>query len=457
MVLASFAIVVACFGASTLYSDLRLHDVAIQSGDVSHNSLPSIVHLAEIRTTLHDLDEVTNDAISPAYRGAVPIERTLSTLREARAAYEALPGSSEEEPAMWRPVRDQLDAIERRAQNLASEMHRTDSNSEVVRAGRIALREDVARVDDALRDLVAFNARQGAKTMERLDEDRRRIRLVGFTLDAVSLIVSIALAALAARAVKRYTGLVERRADELETFASRVAHDVRGPLTPALGAMEIARKKLSNSHELAPILDRGVRSVRLVESIVDGLLAFARAGAQPEPGAYADFRTAVEEAMSECQPYADSRRVELRAESMPDVAVRCTPGLLASVLSNLVRNAIKYIGDGNGESGGSGTDSIRHIPIDEERAVTVRAVAEGDVLRCEVIDTGPGIPPAMQRAIFLPHVRLDRRGHGLGLGLATVDRVVRAHGGQVGVTANPKGEGSLFWFELPQATTDDVR
>src|SRR5258708_14277578 len=67
IVLASFAIVVACFGASTLYSDLRMRDVAIQSEDVSNNSLPSIVYLAEIRTIFHDLDEVTDEALSPSY------------------------------------------------------------------------------------------------------------------------------------------------------------------------------------------------------------------------------------------------------------------------------------------------------------------------------------------------------------------------------------------------------
>ncbi|WP_394844340.1 HAMP domain-containing histidine kinase [Pendulispora brunnea] len=438
LVLASFAIVVACFGASTLYSDLRLQNVALQSEDLSHNSLPSIVHLAEIRTTLHDLDEVTEDALSPPYRGSVPIERTLASLRKSRALYEAIP-SYKGERLMWQPIRAGLDAVEKHADALATKVHASDTDASLLRTARSDLREEVGRVDAALRQLVEFNAVQGSLVTSQLDEERRRIRLVGFTLDGVSLLVSIALAVLAARAVRKYTGLVERRAEELESFANRVAHDVRGPLTPALGALEIARKKLTDEHELAPVLDRGVRSVRLVESIVDGLLAFARAGAQPEPGTYADFRGAVEEVISECQAYAAARKVDLRAEPVPDVAVRCAPGLLASVLSNLVRNAIKYIGDGKDGN------------LDPAE-VFVQVIMQGDIVRCEVVDTGPGIPPAMQRAIFLPHVRLDRRANGLGLGLATVDRVVRAHGGQVGVLPNPKGQGSVFWFELPQAT-----
>lgn len=435
IVLASFAIVVACFGASTLYSDLRLQNVAVQSEDISHNSLPSIVHLAEIRTTLHDLDEVTEDALSPPNRGSVPIDRTLASLRKSRALYETIP-SYKGERLMWEPIRTGLEGVEKHAEALAAELHAGNTDASFLRSARSDLREEVARVDTALRQLVEFNAVQGSLVTAQLDDERRRIRLVGFTLDGVSLLVSIALAVLAAGAVRKYTGLVERRAEELESFANRVAHDVRGPLTPALGALEIARKKLTGEHELAPVLDRGVRSVRLVESIVEGLLAFARAGAQPEAGTYADFRGAVEEVLDECQSYAASRKVELRAEPVPDVAVRCAPGLLASVLSNLVRNAIKYIGDGK----------------DGAAEVLVHVATQGDIVRCEVTDNGPGIPPAMQRAIFLPHVRLDRRANGLGLGLATVDRVVRAHGGQVGVLPNPKGQGSIFWFELPQAT-----
>ncbi|HWL87602.1 MAG TPA: HAMP domain-containing sensor histidine kinase [Polyangiaceae bacterium] len=438
MVLASFAIVVACFGASSLYSDLRLQNVASSAENVSSNSLPSIVHLAEIRTTLHDLDEVTEDALVPPYRGATPIDRALTSLRTSCALYEKLP-TYRGESALWLPIRTNLDIVEARAGALAAELHgprETMPDAEHLHMERAELREQVARIDAALRELVEFNALQGNLVTSQLDTERQRIRLVGFLLDGVSLLVSIALAVLAARAVRRYTGLVERRAEELESFANRVAHDVRGPLTPALGALEIAHKKLTEDHELSPVLARGIRSVRLVESIVEDLLVFARAGAQPEPGAYADFRSAVEEVLNECQPYATARRVQLRAETLPDVAVRCAPGLLASVLSNLVRNAIKYIDE----------------RADNAASVVVRARVERDRVLCEVLDTGPGIPPAMQRAIFLPHVRLDRRTSGLGLGLATVDRVIRAHGGQVGVSPNPKGQGSRFWFELPQAT-----
>ena len=69
-------------------------------------------------------------------------------------------------------------------------------------------------------------------------------------------------------------------------------------------------------------------------------------------------------------------------------------------------------------------------------------------VRVEVADTGAGVPEAMHERIFEPYVRVDRHQPGLGLGLATVRRLVNAHRGQVGVDPR-EGAGALFWFVLP--------
>jgi signal transduction histidine kinase len=106
---------------------------------------------------------------------------------------------------------------------------------------------------------------------------------------------------------------------------------------------------------------------------------------------------------------------------------------VVSVVSNLVGNAIKYIGDG------------------PERRILVRTSTwRGDV-RIEVRDTGPGLPSGFESAAFEPYVRgsNDNRS-GLGLGLATVKRIVESHGGAVGVESQP-GKGCLFRVDLPQA------
>jgi signal transduction histidine kinase len=105
---------------------------------------------------------------------------------------------------------------------------------------------------------------------------------------------------------------------------------------------------------------------------------------------------------------------------------------LTSVVSNLAGNAIKYIGTG---------------PI---RRLEIRAREEAHVVRVELEDTGPGLAVGSEEHVFEPYVRGRAATQpGIGLGLATVKRLVEGHGGRVGVRSM-LGQGCTFWFELPK-------
>jgi signal transduction histidine kinase len=97
-------------------------------------------------------------------------------------------------------------------------------------------------------------------------------------------------------------------------------------------------------------------------------------------------------------------------------------------------------------------NAITHMGTSETRVVCVRSVPAGDrtPVRIEVDDTGPGIPPTLGERVFDPFVRGEDAGAGTGLGLATVRRFVRAHGGEVGFRGQA-GRGTTFWLELPRA------
>ena len=105
---------------------------------------------------------------------------------------------------------------------------------------------------------------------------------------------------------------------------------------------------------------------------------------------------------------------------------------MTQIFNNLVSNAIKFtpdLGD-----------------------VTLRAYAQNGVVRCEVQDTGIGIPREAVGNLFTRFYQVDsalnRSAKGLGLGLAITKSLVESHGGEIGVESAP-GDGSQFWFTLP--------
>jgi signal transduction histidine kinase len=204
-------------------------------------------------------------------------------------------------------------------------------------------------------------------------------------------------------------------------------------MSPALMALTMVKGELPADHPRQKTLDRGIRALKMSASIVEALLGFARSGARPAPGAHTPLGEAMCGALDEAAAAAKSAAVELRAEDASDGAsAACAPGVLASVLHNLVDNGIKHMGGA------------------QNRRVTVRAFAGAREVRIEVEDTGPGIPPDARATIFDPHVRLATPStEGLGLGLATVKRLVDAHRGSVTVRSAPGC--TCFSVVLPRA------
>jgi signal transduction histidine kinase len=136
---------------------------------------------------------------------------------------------------------------------------------------------------------------------------------------------------------------------------------------------------------------------------------------------------------ADCSEGARENRIDLIVEPSDPVDVACSVGVLTSVAQNLVGNAIKYMGDAL------------------VRRVIVRAKTTGQMVRLTVEDTGPGIEPELEKRMFEPFTRGRHETiGGIGLGLATVRRLVEAHGGIVGVKSSI-GAGTVFWIELPLA------
>jgi signal transduction histidine kinase len=227
---------------------------------------------------------------------------------------------------------------------------------------------------------------------------------------------------------------LEVRNRDLDAFAGRVAHDVRNVLAPLRMAVEQLGRKAA-SEGVRRSADRIVQITERADRLIDALLAFARAGHSPDPVVSADLNAAAQEASDALE--VERARVDAVVEvhGADHIAVRCAPDLLHVVFVNLLGNALKFLG---GHDTRRVDVSIRRVGVDAEVTVS---------------DTGPGVPEAARERVFDPFFRVQGTAvAGTGIGLATVRRVIEAHGGHISVTAAPQG-GARFVFSLPLART----
>jgi signal transduction histidine kinase len=420
---------------------------------VSRDVAPAVAVLGEVRLlTTYQMErtraEVQGSPWAPVASGSGLVitlqhrppasteeaERRLETILGALAAPRDAP---ELGLVLAARVRGFEDAIRRTREQLRRGDTQTASNTLRIEANAFAVGVHLAAT--ALLEHEAAAADSAARQIE---DSRHRLRTVQLILVALVCTFAFAAAVLVLwtfaqvnRAHELQREASEARADELESFAGRVAHDVLGPLSAVSSALYLAKK-----HGSPPIVQsaavRAGASLGRVKRIVDGLLTFARAGAQGSSDARAEVRPVVAGLLDELSDVARRANAVLATPGdLPACGVRCSEGVLLSMLSNLLRNALKYLGSA------------------PTREVTLTVTARDDRVLFEVADTGPGVPPQFRDHIFEPYVRAaTAQGMpGIGLGLATVRRLAASHGGCAGHRPRPEG-GSVFWFELPAAT-----
>ena len=302
------------------------------------------------------------------------------------------------------------------------------------------------RADRAFERLERFDADYAIRTAAKITHARRRATHLSYALATLAAFAAILVMGVSARATQSFAAtatalarieeerkdLAERRAVELELFAARVAHDLRNPLGAIGMRASVAGAHCDDPTAVRDDLTRIGHGVDRATDIIEALLKFARSGGASDPGAHTDVAAGISAAVEDIADDAAAAGIKLVVPSPPALEIACSTGALLSVLENLLRNAVKHMGD---------------TPAGE-RLICVHVIDEQATVRVEVEDTGPGVPPQNASQIFEPFVRASRaNAPGLGLGLATVKRMIEAHGGRVGIRPG-QSRGSCFWFEL---------
>lgn len=317
----------------------------------------------------------------------------------------------------------------------------------VVQSGRVHLTAVVG--DNEPRVLAAFGAGDFFGEMAVLDDAPRSATAVA-QIDTVTLFLGrdALLQLLDARPrlaldlvrefSRRMRTLNQKYVDEIiqaerlavvGRFAGTIVHDFKNPLAVIGLAAELACSESTTPAMRVKAESTIARQVERITAMLQELIDFTRPSGQKvvlRPVNFAAFMTPLAEEISH---EAAGRKVRLILPAPPPaLTVRIDAQRLSRVFYNLVNNAVDAMREGGG-------------------TVTLRFVADGNLLRIEVEDNGKGIAPEIAQKLFEPFAT-HGKAHGTGLGLSICRKIAEDHGGRIWAQSEP-GRGALFCFTLP--------
>jgi PAS domain S-box-containing protein len=218
---------------------------------------------------------------------------------------------------------------------------------------------------------------------------------------------------------------------ELESFSYSVSHDLRAPLRHIDGFARILKEEHGRelSQDGTRYLDRVLEAANHMGHLVDDLLNLARIGRREIAKQRVRLEDVVRQAIAELPPETPARNIEWLIE--PLAYAECDPGLMKLAFSNLLSN--------NAKSTRTRENAVIEVGECESRGAPAYFVR----------DNGVGFDPRYADKLFGVFQRLHRQEdfEGTGIGLATVQRIIRRHGGEIWAEAEPD-RGATFFFTL---------
>ncbi len=225
---------------------------------------------------------------------------------------------------------------------------------------------------------------------------------------------------------------LKEKTEELEQFATRIAHDLKSPLVQITGFINLLAAdlegKLSEDSEsyIKFIQERAPALSQLIEAV----LSYSKLGGKIPRQRPESLQVSLDNALRHLKPELESKKAKIINET-PLPTASFEPALIESVFHNLIGNAVKYCEE-------------------EQPVVTITHQRQNSEWVISIKDNGIGIDPRYSDQIFefLNRLHSESQYSGFGVGLASCKKIIESHSGRIWVDST-LGQGSTFHFSLP--------
>lgn len=229
-----------------------------------------------------------------------------------------------------------------------------------------------------------------------------------------------------------FNRLIARMRDAIareREFVDNAAHELRTPVAAVKARAQLVERTLANDPGRQAVARGLVSATNRVAGVIDQLLDLNRLSSGEMERVAIDMSKLTDVVARVLVSAAIAKDQSFEADIDPGIIVDGQLEALMMVVRNLLDNATRY------------------TPAGGEIGIALRRLSDGSAV-LQVSDSGPGVPPERQRAMFDRFVRLAHNEPGSGLGLSLVDRIVERHGGSISV-ANRTPHGLMVTVTLP--------